>query len=108
MSVGIIAGNCRSITILQATVDLGSVAANTSELETATLPGVKPGDIVVPIKPTLNAGLAVIQAYVSAADTIQLTVMNTTAGAIDAASQTYDFVVIRPETTSAYPGKVLS
>lgn len=38
MSIGVIAGNAASITVMQAVVDLGSVAANTTELEDATVP----------------------------------------------------------------------
>ena len=108
MSVGILAGNVRSVTVMQATVDLGSVAANTTELEDATLTGVKVGDIVIAIKPTLEAGLAILQCYVDEADSLKITVGNFTASPIDEASETLDFLVIRPESTSDYPGQVLS
>jgi hypothetical protein len=108
MSVGIMAGNCRSITIMQATVDLGSVAANTTELEDATLTGVRVGDIVMAVKPTLEAGLAIVQCYVDEDDSLKITVMNTTSGAIDEASETIDFIVFRPETNYSYPNSVLS
>lgn len=107
MSVGVIQGNVRSITILQATVDLGSVAANTTELESATVTGVKVGDIVVCTKPTLEAGLAVIQAYVDADDSVKLTVGNFTGSAIDEASETLDFIVFRPENVNSYPPSVV-
>lgn len=96
------------MTILQATVDLGSVAANTTELEDATLAGVKPGDIVIAIKPTLEAGLAILQCFVDEADSLKITVGNFTSGAIDEASETLDFLVVRPESTDNYPGQVLS
>lgn len=108
MSIGILAGNARSITIMQATVDLGSVAANTTELEDATLNGVKVGDIVVAVKPTLEAGLAIVQCYVDEADSLKITVGNFTASPIDEASETIDFLVIRPEATDSYPATVLS
>ena len=105
---GIIMGNARSITIMQATVDLGSVAANTSEEETATVPGVQAGDIVIVRKPTLEAGIVIADARVSAADTVTMQVINSTGSAVDAASETMDFVIIRPETTGDYPGEVIS
>jgi hypothetical protein len=108
MSIGILAGNVRSATIMQATVDLGSVAANTTELEDATLTGVKVGDIVIAIKPTLEAGLAIVQCYVDEADSLKITVGNFTGSPIDEASETLDFLVLRPESTDNYPGKVLS
>ena len=34
-------------------------------------------------------------------------VINTTAGAIDAASETMDFLIIRPESVNNYPAEVL-
>lgn len=108
MSVGVLSGNARSITIMQATVDLGSVAANTTELEDATLNGVKVGDIVIAIKPTLEAGLAIIQCYVDEDDSLKITVGNFTASPIDEASETIDFLVIRPESVNNYPNSVLS
>ena len=101
MSVGIMAGNVASLTVITATVDLGSVAANTSEEETATLLGVKLGDVVLCIDSSLNAGQVIAQARVSAADTVTLQVINTTAGAIDAASKTMTFLVARPEGGNA-------
>lgn len=108
MSVGILAGNVRSITVMQATVDLGSVAANTTELEDATLTGVQVGDIVVAVKPTLEAGLAILQCYVDEANSLKITVGNFTGSPIDEASETIDFLVIRPESTDNYPSAVLS
>lgn len=100
MSVGIIGGNAASITVLTATVDLGSVAANTSEEETATVTGVKSGDYVAVMKSDLDAGIMIGTCRVSADDTVAITVMNSTAGAVDAASETMTFLVIRPEPTT--------
>lgn len=101
MSVGIMAGNVASLTVITATVDLGSVAANTSEEETATLLGAKLGDVVLCIDSSLNAGQVIAQARVSAANTVTLQVINTTASAIDAASKTMTFLVARPEGGNA-------
>lgn len=97
MSVSTLSGNIRGITVVSATVDLGSVAANTTETETATVPGVKTGDIVLAEKPTLEAGLLVGTCWVSAADTVSIQVGNPTGSAIDAASETWRFTVIRRE-----------
>ena len=107
MSAGIIGGNVRSLTIMQATVDLGSVAANTTEEETATLTGVRTGDIVLVIKSDLDAGIILGSARVSADDTIKIQVTNPTGLAVDAASETMDFLVARPETIDNYPNEVL-
>ena len=101
MSVGIIAGNVASLSVINATVDLGSVAANTSEEETATVPGVITGDVVFVSDSALSAGQVVAKARVSAANTVTLQVINTTAAPIDAAARTMTFFVIRPEGQSA-------
>ena len=97
MSVSTLSGNVRGITVVSATVNLGSVAANTSETETATVPGVKVGDIVLVEKPTLEAGIVIGTAWVSAADTVSMQVINATGSAVDAASETFRFTVIRRE-----------
>lgn len=97
MAVTTIAGNALSITIVDAVVDIGSVAANTSEAETATVPGVKVGDFVAVSKPSVEAGLMFGSCRVTADNTVEITVMNTTAGAINEDSETLKFLVIRPE-----------
>ncbi len=97
MSVGIIAGNAFSIHVLTATVDLGSVAANTTEEETTTVTGVRPGDFVAVNKSDLDAGILIGSCRVSAADTVSMQVVNATGSAVDAAAETMTFLVIRPE-----------
>ena len=87
--------------ILTATVDLGSVAANTSEEETATVTGVKTGDVVVCVNSSLDAGQVIADARVSAANTVTLQVINTTGSPIDASSKTMTFLVFRPEQSAA-------
>lgn len=107
MTVGIQAGNAASITVMTATVDLGSVAANTSEEETATVTGVKTGDFVIISKPTLEAGIILGTCRVTAADTVAIQVVNATGSAVDAASETMNFIVIRPENPNNIPTEVL-
>lgn len=97
MSVGIIGGNAFSIHVVTATVDIGSVAANTTEAETATVTGVKTGDFVAVSKPSVEAGLIFGTCRVTAADTVEITVGNLTGNAIDEASETLTFLVVRPE-----------
>jgi hypothetical protein len=100
MGYGILGGNVRSINVITATVDLGSVDVNTTEEETATVPGVKVGDFVWVSKPTIEAGLSITNARVSAADTVILQVSNNTGGAINEASETLTFLVVRPDTAA--------
>lgn len=97
MSITTIPGNIGGMMILTATVDLGSVAANTSEEETATVTGVKVGDVVYCVDSALSAGQVIAQCRVSATNTVTLQVINTTGSAIDAASKTMTFLVFRPE-----------
>ena len=95
MAYSTLSGNLANASIVTVSVDLGSVAANTSEEETATVTGVKLGDFVVCMDSALSAGQVIAQARVSAADTVTLQVINTTAGAIDAASRSMTFLVVR-------------
>jgi len=83
------------------TLDVGSVAANTSEEETFTVVGLETGMFVAVNKPSLDAGLAVGNARVSAADTLALTFINSTAGAIDPSSESYTLFWWKPVQTDS-------
>ena len=61
-----------------------------------TVPGVALGDIVMGISVLVDTVDAVIGGAVTAADTVTLTLLNNTAGAVDLASTTGKFVVGRP------------
>lgn len=106
MSSGILDGNLFSCTLMEATVDLGSVAANTSETETATLTGSLTTDYVIAIKPSLEAGILVGSAWISANGTVSIQIMNSTGSAVDAASETWKFLVFRPGNPSDIPTQV--
>lgn len=99
MSVGVIAGNAAGINILTVTIDVASVSANTTSEQTFTVPGLLPRDYVTVLKPSHSTGLGVVNARVSAADTIAITFMNNTGSAIDPAAEAYLVLVARPEGT---------
>jgi hypothetical protein len=80
-------------------LDIASVAANTSAEQSFTVKGLRPGDFVHVNKPSLHAGLVVSTARVSAPDTLAITFGNTTAGAIDPAAESYLLFYFRPEKT---------
>lgn len=80
---------------LTASLDVASVAANVSAEQTFTVAGLAVGDLVFVIKPSLSAGLGVVNARVSAADTLAITFMNTTAAPVDPAAETYQIFVMR-------------
>lgn len=61
-----------------------------------TVPGVAIGDIVMGIAVGVDTVDAVIGGAVTAANTVTLTLLNNTAGAVDLASTTCRFVVGRP------------
>ena len=86
--------------VVAATIDVASVAANTTAEQTYAIKGLRPGDFVAVCKPTLHAGLGVVNARVNAADTLALTFVNATAGAIDPAAESYLIFWFRGEKTS--------
>lgn len=61
-----------------------------------TVPGVAFGDIVMGVSMGVDTVDAVVAGAVTAADTVTLTLLNNTAGAVDLASTTAKFVVGRP------------
>jgi hypothetical protein len=98
--------NGNAFGIADITVDLGSVAANTTEEETVTVAGLTTDMFVSVNKPSLDAGIAVCSARVSAADTLVLQVVNSTAGAVDASSETYKLFWFKPNVTDSGAVKV--
>lgn len=67
-----------------------SVAANTAAEQTFSVPGLLTTDVITVIKPTAQAGLGIVGARVSAADTLAITFSNNTAAPIvPTATETY-------------------
>ena len=100
MSTLIPRGNVRSIFAISVTFDPASVATITTAEQTKTIPGLKVGDFVFWQKPTNTAGVGVVNCRVSAADTLAVTFVNPTAGGVDAASETWQFLVFRPDPST--------
>lgn len=99
MSVGVIMGNIAAVGLATVTIDPASVAAATTAEQTFTVPGLKAGDFVYVNKPTNTVGVGVVNARASAANTLALTFMNTTAGAVDPVSESYTVLWLRPESS---------
>ena len=80
------------------TVDFGNAATGSGTFASAdvTVPGVALGDIVMGISAGVDTVDTVIGGAVTAANTVTLTVLNNTAGAVNLASTTLKFVVARP------------
>lgn len=86
-----------SIRSFQETLDPASIAANTTAEQTFTVVGLTTLDIVHVNKPTNTAGVGIVNTRVSAVDTLAITFINTTAGAIDPASETYNIIAFRQD-----------
>ena len=93
-------GNVRNLFMVQVTFNPAAVATITTAEQSTTVVGLKTGDMVFWQKPTNTAGVGVVNMRVSATDTLQVTFVNPTAGSVDAASETWTLLVIRPEAVS--------
>ena len=91
-------GNISKLNLVNVTWSPASVAANTSVEQTVSVPGVVANqDFVLEVmKPTAQAGLSIAGARVSAADTVSVLFVNSTAAPIvPTASQSYGFAIAR-------------
>lgn len=104
MSEGILGGNIRFIGLVQVTFDPASIATITTAEQDMTVSGVQLGDFVFVSKPTVTAGFGVVNARVSAANTITITAVNPTAGSVNPGSETWTVLVVRP--SGSIPGAV--
>jgi len=91
-------GMFREMWAVTETVNFGSAATGSGTFASAevTVPNVALGDIVLGVSIGVDTVDAVIAGAVTAANTVTLTVLNNTAGAVDLASSTVKFVVARP------------
>lgn len=90
-------GNISLDVLLGLTISPAIVAANTTAEQAFTLAGVQIGDLVNVNKPTAQAGLGVVGARVSAANTVAITFSNNTASGITpTASEVYVVNLTRP------------
>jgi len=103
MSSMIPRGNINKLQIVSVALTPSAVSANTTAQQTFTVTGVKVGDVVVAVeKPSHQAGLGIVGARVTAANTVGITFSNNTgAGITPTAGETYDFVIARLDSTQA-------
>ena len=101
-------GNIILASILKVTLSPSSVANATSAEQTFTVTGLNVGDQVSVTKPTNQAGLGIVNSRVSAANTLAITFMNTTAATITpTASEAYVIELNRPEDPNNLPNTAL-
>lgn len=86
--------------VLSLVINPAVVATITTAEQTFTLAGLKLGDFVAVSKPSVSAGLGVCSARVSAADTLAITFVNPSAAGVDAASETWLVLWVRPEAAA--------
>ncbi len=83
------------VSTYEATIDLAAIGATTYSTQTFTVTGLNVNDVICVNPPALTAGLYLLSYYVSATDTISLTLYNSTGGSINQASSTFKIVSIR-------------
>lgn len=79
-------------------VDFGNAATGSGTFASVdvTVPGVALGDIVMGVSIAVDTVDTVIAGAVTAANTVTLTVLNNTTGAVNLAPAIVDFIVVRP------------
>src|ERR1700684_1768206 len=75
-------GNIKDSNLYSITLTPVSVAANTTAEQTFTVTGFATTDMIMVQKPTAQAGLGIVIARVSAANTLAITYINATGSAI--------------------------
>ena len=80
------------------TVNFGNAATGSGTFASVdvTVPNVALGDIVIGVSMGVDTVDSVVQGAVTAANTVTLTLLNNSGGAIDLASTTCKFIVGRP------------
>lgn len=77
-------------------VNPGTVGIGAGSQVIITIPGARPGDVILPIAPAnLDAGLAPVETIVTAANTVKVTVLNTSGASITATAKNWTFFWIQ-------------
>lgn len=89
-----------SVIVQRSTVNFANAATGSGTFASVdvTVPGAALGDIVLPTAVGVDTVDAVIGGAVTAANTVTLTLLNNTAGAVDLASTTAVIVVLKVKT----------
>jgi hypothetical protein len=91
-------GNIKMSEIINVTLSPGIVIPSTTSEQTFTVPGLLIADQVTVSKPTIQAGIGIINARVSSANTLAIGFMNlSTVTITPTASELYTIEVNRPD-----------
>jgi hypothetical protein len=94
--------------MLQAALTPISVTFATTAEQAFTVNGLLPTDLVLVQKPTSQAGLGIAGARVSAANTLAITYVNSTAATpVVPAAETYIVMVLRQENPGSLPTAIV-
>lgn len=97
-------GNVAYVLLLQSALTPAGVLTITSTEQTFTVNGLIVGDFIQVQKPTAQAGLGIVGSRVTAANTLGITFMNTTAGTITpTAGEVYLIKVTRQSGPGSLP-----
>lgn len=101
-------GNVANVLLLQSALTPAGVLTITSTEQTFTVNGLIVGDFIQVQKPTAQAGLGIVGSRVTAANTLGITFMNTTAGTITpTAGEVYLIKVTRQSSPGSLPTAVV-
>lgn len=100
----ILTGNITEMGIITVTYDAASQAANDTDEDTVTVSGLKIGDYVALAAPAHEDGIGLCDCRVTADDTLSITWVNSTAGAVDRASADFLLFWARPDATKTATG----
>lgn len=94
LRIGSAGTSINSFSKYSSTLTPASVAADTSAEQTFTVTGLTTSQVVVVNGPTPTAGTGIVNARVSAANTLALTFINSTAAAATPASGVYSLIAL--------------
>lgn len=101
MSSGIITGNVKNLCVVTVTFDAANMTDTADVKEqTFTVPGAKTTDTCFVCKVGHLDGIANANAYISAADTLSLELVNPTAGALNLSSMDYRVLIVRTDNVA--------
>ena len=81
--------------LVRATLNADSLVDGAGDADTVAVPGVALGDMVLSASLAVDVAGLIVEAYVSAADTVSIRFQNETGGTVDLASATLRLVVVR-------------
>ena len=88
-------GNVISMIAFSFTLNPSSLATQTGEEKTVTVPGLKSGDLIVVNKPTYEAGIIIGNCFCGADNTLSVQIGNFSNGTVNEASETWHGIAFR-------------